>query len=105
VVPASASRRRPAARLRDERGQTFVEWLGGTAVMVVVVIAFFSVKPSFADQLKCAVGSQIDRIMSIEQKGECRIAEPKVRRTPASARPPRTAQDRADRTAVHRPGR
>jgi hypothetical protein len=91
------------SRLCDERGQSFVEWLGGTAVMVVVVVGLTAVKPSFGQQLRCAVGAQIDRIMSIDQKGDCTIAEPKLVTTRSAPRV--SAQDRLDREAVRPPQR
>ena len=40
-------------RLGEERGQSIVEWLGGMVVLLVVVIATFSVKPSLGQQLSC----------------------------------------------------
>lgn len=91
------------AALGDERGQSIVEWLGGTVVLLVVVIAMFSVKPSLGDQLSCQVGAQIDRILSIEQKGSCEIEKPKPDRALLRARAREAynlSQNRADRHAI-----
>jgi hypothetical protein len=90
--------RRLWSRLREERGQSIVEWLGGTAVMVVIVVGLATVKPSFGEQLRCAVGAQIDRIMTIDQKGDCNIDKPKLPRTHAAPRV--SEQDRLDREAL-----
>jgi hypothetical protein len=87
--------------MRDERGQSIVEWLGGTAVCVVLVVILAAVKPSFGDQLRCAVGAQIDRIMTIDQKGDCKIGDSKVVSTRATRSAPRVAeQNRQDRQAL-----
>jgi hypothetical protein len=86
------------ARLRDERGQSIVEWLGGTAVMVVVVVGLGAVKPSFGEQLRCAVGAQIDRILTIDQKGDCNMPDSKVVSTRSAPRV--STQDRLDRQAL-----
>jgi hypothetical protein len=85
-------------RLCDERGQSIVEWLGGTVVMVVIVVGLAAVKPSFGSQLRCAVGAQIDRIMTIDQKGDCNIAQPKLDTTRSAPRG--STQDRLDREAL-----
>jgi hypothetical protein len=90
-------------RLREERGQSIVEWLGGMAVLLVVVIATFSVKPSLGEQLSCQVGAQIDRIISIDQKGSCHIAKPKPDRALLRARAREAynlSQNRIDRNAI-----
>jgi hypothetical protein len=94
-------------RLGEERGQSIVEWLGGMVVLLVVVIATFSVKPSLGQQLSCQVGAQIDRIISIDQKGSCHIAKPKPDRALLRARDRAAynlSQNRIDRNAI-RPGR
>jgi hypothetical protein len=90
--------RRLWSRLSDQRGQSIVEWLGGTAVMVVVVVGLAAVRPSFGEQLRCAVGAQIDRIMSIDQKGACNMPDSKVVSTRSAPRV--SAQDRLDREAL-----
>jgi hypothetical protein len=86
-------------RVREEHGQSYVEWLGGTAVMVLIVLAVFAAKPSLGDQLRCQAGAQIDRILSIDQEGACNRAKPRA--DPRAAR--RAAQDRADRNATGAP--
>jgi hypothetical protein len=91
------------AGLRDERGQSIVEWLGATAVCVVLVVILAAVKPSFGEQLRCAVGAQIDRIMTIDQKGDCSMPQSKVVTTRSAPRV--TAQNRLDRQAVRPPQR
>jgi hypothetical protein len=89
------------AGLRDERGQSIVEWLGATAVCVVLVVILAAVKPSFGDQLRCAVGAQVERIMTIDQKGDCKMGDSKVVSTRATRSAPRVAeQDRQDRQAL-----
>ena len=90
-------------RLGDESGQSFVEWLGGLAIMVIVVIAVFAAKPSLGGTLRCQAGAQIDRILSIDQEGSCGRPKPK----PDDTESRRDAQDRADRNAVagDKPGR
>jgi hypothetical protein len=88
------------AGLRDERGQSVVEWLGATAVTVVLVLILAAVKPSFGEQLRCAVGAQVQRIMTIDQKGDCKIAESKVTVHPTRQAPRVVAQDRQDRQAL-----
>ena len=90
-------------RLAGESGQSFVEWLGGLAIMVIVVIAIFAAKPSLGGTLRCQAGAQIDRILSIDQEGSCDRPKP----VPDAARSRRDAQNRADRTAVdgNKPGR
>ena len=90
-------------RLGDERGQSIVEWLGGMVVLLVVVIATFSVKPSLGQQLSCQVGAQIDRIISIDQEGSCHIATPRPDRALLRARAREAynlSQNRIDRNAI-----
>lgn len=93
-------------RLGDESGQSFVEWLGGLAIMVIVVIAIFAAKPSLGGTLRCQAGAQIDRILSIDQEGSCGGGG-RVGIKPDDTESRRDAQDRADRKAVagDRPGR
>jgi hypothetical protein len=90
--------------LRDESGQSFVEWLGGLAIMVIVVIAIFAANPSLGGTLRCQAGAQIDRILSIDQEGSC--GRPKPKRDDTSKQQ-HDAQNQADRNAVdgHKPGR
>jgi hypothetical protein len=90
-------------RLTDERGQSIVEWLGGMVVLLVVVIATFSVKPSLGQQLSCQVGAQIDRIISIDQEGSCHSAKPRPDRALLRARarePYNLSQNRIERNAI-----
>jgi hypothetical protein len=92
------------ALLRDERGQSFVEWLGGSVVMLALVLLIFALRPSLAGQLRCAVGGQVDRILSIDSSGGCKPSNAPLRlprnapqvRIPGAA----AAQDRADRRAL-----
>jgi hypothetical protein len=91
------------AVLRDERGQSIVEWLGVMGVLLVLTALVFAVKPSYGEQLRCAVGAQIDRILTIDQEGECHIDRPQRdnARTRAILRAPAgSAQDRLDRQAL-----
>jgi hypothetical protein len=93
--------------MRDERGQTIVEWLGGLTLALLLVLLVFAVKPSYGEQLRCAVGAQIDRILTIEQKGSCDLGDSKL--DPAKARQilhdnPGTPQDRLDRNALRPAG-
>jgi hypothetical protein len=60
-----------AAGVRSERGQTTVEWLGGTAVVLALVLLVLGTRPGLADALGCQVRAQIDRVISIEQAGTC----------------------------------
>ena len=92
------------ALLRDERGQSFVEWLGGSVVMLALVLLIFALRPSLAGQLRCAVGGQVDRILSIDASGGCKPDNtplhlprnaPRVRVRGAAE-----AQNRADRRAL-----
>lgn len=101
--PPSRSRLRSLrARLADERGQSYVEWLGGTVLMIIIVLAVLAARPGLGSELRCQAGAQIDRILSIDQSGACH--EPAPERDKAAGS--RGAQDRADRRAVHgRPGR
>jgi hypothetical protein len=90
-------------RLTDERGQSIVEWLGGMVVLLVVVIATFSVKPSLGQQLSCQVGARIDRIISIDQEGSCHSAKPRPDRALLRARarePYNLSQNRIERNAI-----
>jgi hypothetical protein len=94
------------ARLRDERGQSIVEWLGGTAVLLVLVFAVFAIRPSLGERLRCQVGAQIDRILTIDQEGSCKMDVPKQRAQPRGADPrdqtrARSQQDRLDRQALN----
>jgi hypothetical protein len=95
------------ALLRDERGQSFVEWLGGSVVMLALVLLIFALRPSLAGQLRCAVGGQVDRILSIDATGGCKPSNAPLRlpRNPPHVRLPgaqaaQAAQDRADRRAL-----
>lgn len=93
-----------ATRVRDQRGQTVVEWLGLMVVLTVLVLLVFAVKPTYGEQLRCAVGAQVDRILSIDQSGDCNIgkSKPDIARQRAILHrgSVRTAQDRLDRAAL-----
>jgi hypothetical protein len=83
-------------RLAGETGQSYVEWLGGTALMVIVVLAIFATNPGLGHELRCQTSAQIDRIMSIDQTGSCHSPKPK----PDQSKQRRDAQNRADRKAT-----
>jgi hypothetical protein len=89
--------------VRDERGQTIVEWLGGLVLLTLLVLLVAAARPSHGERLRCAVGAQIERILSIDASGDCKRAEPKI--DPGAARQilhtnPGTPQDRLDRQAL-----
>lgn len=87
--------------LRDERGQSTVEWLGGTAVLIALVFLVFAVRPSLGERLRCQVGAQIDRILTIEQEGSCKMSDdPRAQARNAIDRSQQTQQDRIDRAAL-----
>lgn len=92
-----------AAVVRDERGQTIVEWLGGLVLLTVLVLLVAAVKPSEGEKLRCVTGAQIDRMLSIDQKGNCNMGDSKP--DPAQVRAilrthPGTPENRADRNAL-----
>ena len=91
-----------ARLMRDERGQSFVEWLGGSVVMLALVLLVFALKPSLAGQLRCAVGGQVDRILTIDASGGCKPSSAPLRLPPNAPRPrtPGAAQNRQDRQAL-----
>lgn len=57
--------------MREERGQTTVEWLGGTLVLGLLVSILLVPAFGFDDRLSCLVREQIDRVRTIDQEGAC----------------------------------
>jgi hypothetical protein len=73
--------------VRSERGQTTVEWLGGTLVLGLLVMAVLAPAFGLDDRLSCLVREQIDKVRSIDQEGSC-DDEPKRRLRSLPPTPP-----------------
>lgn len=57
---------------RGEAGQTTVEWVAGTALVLLLVLAVLSTQSGVLDRAQCVVRAEIDRVMTIDGKAACK---------------------------------